>query len=236
MAQYTGTFETGVSGNTVQTSDLGSANKWDDRTFDAAHGTLAYSNVEKYQTLSCQMVTSATPAATWVAWTSTTLGSSLADLWGRIYLRESGLPNTSSIPVRGFDTGSRAWEILILSDGHIEVRDQGGTTRGTGAVAISTGQWIRLEFHMTNHTTAGFMECKLFNSADSDTLSETITSSGSFSTLAKTDLIRFGEIQANASRTIYMDNILVNDTGYPGPFDAPEQRSQHLDFDYSRTF
>jgi hypothetical protein len=219
MASYTGTFETGVDGNTVEIADAGSATPWDDRAFDA-NGTLTYSNVQKYQTLACQMVLSATPGGPFVAWDSSTLGSSLADLWGRVYMRHSGLPNTLHFWVRGFDTGARAWESYIDSSGFIHVRDNGGTDRGTGAVAISTGQWIRLEFHATNSTTAGFVEVKLFNSADSTTPSETITSTGSFSTLAKTDLMRFGEIAGgvNASRTVYMDNILVNDTGYPGPF------------------
>ena len=221
MAEYTGTFETGVHGSTIQVADAGSANAWNDRSTDA-NSTLKYSNVQKYQTLACEMIHSATPSGCFVAWSSATLGSSLADLWGRIYMHWSGLPNTQSTPVRGFDTGTRAWEFIISSSGLISVRDTGGTARGTGAVAIATGQWIRLEYHMTNSTTAGFMEVKLFNSADSETPSETITSTGSFSTLSKTDLLRMGELGGiNASRTIYMDNILVNDTGYPGPFVVP---------------
>jgi len=210
-----------VDGNTVQAADPGSANAWDDRTTDA-NSTLAYSSVQKYQTLSCQMVQSATPGVSYVAWTSATLGSSITDMWGRVYLYYSGLPNTQAVPVRGFDTGARAWEIIMDSSGFVIVRDQGGTARGTGAVPISTSQWIRIEFHATSSTTAGFIEAKLFNNADSASVSETITSSGSFSTLSKTDLIRIGEIAGtNASRTVYMDNIAVNDTGYPGPFVLP---------------
>lgn len=221
MAEFTGTFETGINGNTVSAGDPGSATAWNTISTDA-NGTLTYSNVQAYQTLACNMILSATPSTPYVDWNSTTLGSSLTDVWGRIYYWTSGLPNTAAFPVRGFDTGARAWEIFLDSLGHVNVRDNGGTTRGTGSVVISTSQFIRMEFHMISSTTAGFMEVKLFNNADSSTPSETITSTGAFSTLSRTDEIRFGENQTNnASRTLYMDNLLLNNTGYPGPFTIP---------------
>ncbi len=220
MAEYTGSFDTGVAGATVLAADSGSLTAWSDKQTDA-NGTLAYSATQKYGELACQMILSATPSGSYVAWTSAVLGTSLTSLWGRIYMHHSGLPNTVAIPVRGFDilgSGVLAWQINISSSGLVSVRDTGGTTRGTGSVPIATGQWIRLEFHVVSSVTAGVIEVKLFNNADSVTETETITSTGSFSTLSRTDLLRFGEIGGiNASRTIYMDNILVNDTGYPGP-------------------
>jgi hypothetical protein len=217
MAQYTGNFETGSNGNTIQVADAGSLNAWNDRQF-GVDGTLTYSNVQAYGTRSAQMVFSATPGAAWVAWDSVTLGSSLAELWGRVYLYYTIIPSSQATVVRGLAVGSRVWELLIDSSGHIVVRDAGGTGRGTGTVAINSGAWCRIEFHVINNATAGFVEAKLFNSPDSATPSETITSTGSFSTGTVTDTIRIGESGGfNPSNTVYMDNILVNDTGYPGP-------------------
>lgn len=221
MAQYTGTFETGVLGNTVSAADPGSATAWNTVSTDV-NGTLTYSNTQAYQTLSCQIILSATPSTPFVEWNSATIGSSLTNVWGRIYYWTSGLPNTAAFPVRGFSGGSRAWEIFLDSLGHVNVRDNGGTTRGTGSVAFNVASWFRMEFNMTSSASNGFMEVKLFNNPDSTSPSETITSSGAFSTLTKTDEVRWGENQSNnASRTLYMDNILLNDTGYPGPFSAP---------------
>jgi hypothetical protein len=222
MTEWTGTFETGTAGNTISIADPGSLTAWNDRQ-TGVDGTLTYSATEKYGTLSCQSIFSATPTGAYVAWDSV-LGTALTSLWGRMYLFHSALPNTAASPLRGFDTGVRAWEIWIDSSGFVILRDQGGNVRGTGAVPIATAQWIRLEFHVVSSLTAGVMEAKLFNTADSASPSETITSTGSFSTLTRTDLVRVGEVLGlNASRTVYMDNILVNDTGYPGLVAAAPQ-------------
>lgn len=216
MAEYTGTFETGSDGNTIQVADAGSATAWNDRSF-TADSTLKYSSTQAYDTLSAQMVFSATPDSCYVSWTSATFGS-LTELWGRTYFYYTNLPSVQSTCIRGFESGSRAWEIIIDSTGKVIVRDAGGTARGTGAVAINSPGWARIEFHVQNSSTVGFIEAKLFNNPDSATQTETITSSGSFSTGTITDEIRFGEMGGfNASNTVYMDNILINDTGYPGP-------------------
>lgn len=220
MAEYTGNFETGTAGNTVSAADAGSANAWNDKA-SGAGSTLTYSATQAYGTLSAQCILDAGGGESWVAWNSATIGTSLTEVWGRIYMYFTSLPTGGvAFWVRGFDTGSRAWESYIDTLGHINVRDQGGTNRGVGTVAISTGQWIRLEYHVQNSTTAGLVEVKLFNSADSATASETITSTGSFSTLSRTDLLRTGaSVQTgHVSNTVYIDNVLLNDTGYPGPY------------------
>lgn len=223
MAEYTGNFETGTNGNNIQTTDAGSLNAWDDRNF-SADATLTYSNVEKYGNLSARMVFSATPNTAYVAWTNTTLGSSLTELWGRVYLFYAAWPATTGFWIRAFDGGSRAWESYIDSTGKLVLRDSGGTQRAISTNAINAGAWVRIEFHVQNSSTAGFIEAKLFNDPDSATATETVTSTGSFSTLTKTDLIRIGEnTGGNPSNTVYMDNILVNTTGYPGPLSTPSQ-------------
>lgn len=217
MAEYTGNFETGTNGNSVLAADAGSANKWDD-VVETADVAITYSNVQAYGTLSAKIVSSATPGGGWVGWTAATLGSSLVELWGRLYIYYTALPSNLSYLIRGFDTGSRAWEAYIASDGTVVIRDNAGTPRGQSTAAVNTAGWTRLEYHVQNSTTAGLIEFKIFNSPDSVTATETVTSTGSFSTLTKTDLLRFGDTQgANPSNTIYLDNILVNDTGYPGP-------------------
>lgn len=218
MAQYTGDFDRGTDGNTVQAADPGSATPWSDRGF-SADGTLTYSSTQKYGALSCQSIFSATPSAAYVQWNLLALsGSAWTTVYGRIYMHHSGLPNSSCVFFRGFDdpAGSRAWEFAIDSSGFIVLRDNGGTTRGIGAVRINTGQWIRIELKVISSTTSGFMQARIYNNPDSPVITETITSSGTFSTLANTNILRIGEaVGVNASRTVYIDNIMVTDVGYP---------------------
>lgn len=62
------------------------------------------------------------------------------------------------------------------------------------------------------------IEVKIFNSPDSTTATETLTSTGAFSTLVDGRIIRIGESLGTAEAlTYWMDNVLINDTGYPGP-------------------
>jgi hypothetical protein len=78
-------------------------------------------------------------------------------------------------------------------------------------------------------TTAGVIEGKLFLSADSLTVTETKTSTGSFSTGTETQRYRFGSVASNVPNLlVYIDNIMANDTGYPGPLFPPVVSEQNL--------
>jgi hypothetical protein len=218
MAEYTGTFETGVDGNNILTSDGGSANAWDDIEANGTT-TLKYSNVQKYQTLAMQVVTDATPNTALVSWGESTLGTSITTIYGRLYLFLPSGHDQNVFVARGFGIGGAlAWEIIILAAGNILLRDNTGASSATGAVNVSMNQWIRIEFKMVSSPTVGQLEAKLFNTADSSSPDETITSAANQNTLTRTDRVRFGvTVQGKASSTYYFDNILVNDTAYPGP-------------------
>lgn len=222
MAEYTGTFEVGSDGVNVVTGDAGSATPWDFVTLGGT-STVKYSNLQKYGALSARVVLDATPNVAYFGWDSSTLGSALTTSYGRMYVYVPTASADFFVPVQGFHevTADRAWEILVNVSLVVVLRDTGGAAVGVGTVAISLDQWIRLEWKVINSTTAGFIECKLFNNPDSATPSETITSSGSFSTLDKTDQIRLGvRSSVVASGIYYFDNFVVNDTGYPGPLVA----------------
>lgn len=224
MAVYTATFETGVNGNSILTSDAGSANAWSE-VQDPANVALTYSNTQAYQTLSGLVTCDATGAVGYVGWTTATIVPAFSGThYGRMYFYfGSALPSATVTPVRGFSTaGSRSWEFTISNTGVILGRDQGGTTRITFANTVSANSWFRLEWMIVQSTTAAVIEGKLFLSADSATPTETQTSSGSFSTLTETGRYRFGTIVGLVPNLVmYMDNINANDTGYPGPMVIP---------------
>lgn len=207
----TASFERGVLGASVDATDVGSEYAFSDDG-KTANSTLTYSNTHCYGTLACEMIHSATPSGCNVTWT---LGGGITESWGRIYLHNSGLPNTYSEFARTFQSGNLKWRLAILSSGVLRLR---GSFDTDGVVPISINQWIRIEWHVICSTTVGQIEAKLFNSPNSTTPSETITTTATLDIGTAVDVIHFGDLAAlNASRTVYMDNIVVNDTGYPGP-------------------
>lgn len=221
MAAYTANFETGVNGNPVLTSDPGSATALSSIA-DPANVAITYSNVQKHDTLSAVVTNDATGGLGYFGWGATTISPAFSGThYGRAYMFTAANPGGSTFIVRGL-SGARAWELILLATGIIIARDQGGATRCTFTTAIALNQWIRLEWKVVQSTTDGVLEIKLFNSADSPTPTETQTSSGSFSTLADTNEVRFGSIAtAVPNCVIYWDDVEINDTGYPGPVAGP---------------
>jgi hypothetical protein len=221
VAEYTGTFETGVNGAGILIGDAGSANAWNEAA-DPANVTLTYSNVQAYETLSCNITCNATGGQAYVGWLAATISPALSGThYGRIYGFYSAAPSALHFWVRGLEVG-RAWELRMRSTMLIELSDQGGTTRGVTTIPANINSWFRIEWRVVQSVTAGEIQLKLFNSPDSLTPTETVTTTGSFSTLAETRSFRFGSTATNIPNLLlYQDNILVNDTGYPGPLFPP---------------
>lgn len=216
---YTGTFETGVNGAGVLSGDPGSATQWLEVN-DPVNVTVTYSNIQAYQDLSCAITCDATGGPGFVGWTPATISPAYSGThYGRIYGFFPSAPGALVFWVRGLESVSRAWELRITTGMLIELADNGGTQRGISTIAANTNAWFRVEWKVVQSTTAGVVEIKLFNDPDSVTPTETVTSTGSFSTLTTTDRLRFGSIAtAVPNLLVYMDNIQSNDTDYPGPF------------------
>lgn len=210
---FTADYELGVDGDTITTAaDEASDTAWYDRSIPGG-ATLTYSATHAYNGLAGRISTDGTGPAVYTAWSS-----SSPEHWGRRYIWCDGNPGASLTLIRGLRAGARAFDIVIKSDGKIELRDQGGTLRGSSTNAIGLGQWVRLEWHVTHDVSAGAIELKLFNSPDSVTETETVTSAGTFSTLANVDLIRFGIVTGGVSNyEFWFDNDVAFDTAYPGP-------------------
>ncbi len=179
-----------------------------------AGATFTYSATHAYDTLSGRITTNGTGP---VQYTSS--AALKTEHWGRIYVYCAANPAPGDLTiVRGLNSGGRAFDIAIKTDGKIDLRDAGGTTRGTSTNSIGLNQWVRLEWHVLHDVSAGAIEVKLFNSPDSPTETETVTATGSFSTLAAADLIRFGIVTGGVnSYEMFIDNVVVFDPAYPGP-------------------
>lgn len=219
MAEYTADFELGANGSAVLVADTGSATPWDNVTL-AGSTAITYSNTHKYGTLAAKIVCDSTPNLGYLEWDSSTLGvGTLTTVYGRMYVYLPSGHDQLLLLYRGLNNaGTRAFETYLSATNRLLVRDNAGNTVGTSSASVSLNQWVRIEYKVVNSVGAGQHEVKLFNSAESSTPTETITGAGVFSTLTNTSYIRMGVVASGkASATYYFDNLLLNDTGYPGP-------------------
>lgn len=210
VATLTAAFNQGTNGNTIATSDTGNENAWDVVTVGAG-GTLIYDNT--HINTGSLAVKAQTAGATVILRWSTSFGTQ-SEHWGRVYLFFTANPAASVSFMRNLSGASLASQIAINAAGKIQVFDSATNTLSTNS--ISTGQLIRIEWHILHSATVGVVEAKLFNTASSTTATETITLS-SANTLTSSNVISFGNAGANTAGPFWMDDIQSNITNYPGP-------------------
>jgi hypothetical protein len=217
MPQLTATFEAGVNGNTIATSDPGSANAWNAVTIGAG-GTLIYSNTQAaHGTLSARFVSNNN--STRFDWTTASFGTS-SDWYGRIYIYFTADPGSSTVrPIDLYDSSDvRCAALLFRVSGPstvISLRNAALAEVAVGTVGLPLNQWVRIEWHLINSATTGFFEAKMF-STDSTTALDTITSAATINTGTNTGRTRFGDTDGSFL-TWWMDDILVGAGSYPGP-------------------
>lgn len=222
MGYLSADFSRGVSGSTISTADPG-----DDQAYDGvttvAGGTLAYDEVHSYSpsALSLKVATGATTGTLGFDWTAS-LGT-VTDFYGRAYLYLAANPTT--VPhrfVRDRLAGVTKYSVEITTSGFVQINSDASTSVGTGAVAVSLNQWVRIEWHFIHSATVGQIEAKLFNSAESTTATETITSAANLTTAASADSVQFGNWQSTTNEpAFWIAGVAANWDRYPGPLSAP---------------
>ena len=211
-------FETGNTngnGTTITPGNSGQVGPPLDNAFTGTAGGPTYGNAHTHDgSFSMSMPTSG--GLQQVVWKTNGLV-----FYARAYLWINGTPTSQVRWIQGDgDVNLAQWRVSITTGGLITVNINGGTPT-TGAVPISTGQWIRLEarFELISGGATANIEAKLFNSPESLTPSETITQSGAAATAGGDswiDAIRFGTTAA-AGFNSWADDVGVLNTGYLGP-------------------
>lgn len=216
MADITANFELGTNGNDVLTSDSGSATAWDTRSVSGST-TIKYDTAHVAFGSLAAKFTVVAGGLGFLQWRAA-FGTQ-TDHFGRFYFYATANPSSVQ-PIwqaaRGADI-TRVARIDVNADGTLRILDQPATGLQSGVVPITLNQLIRIEYHVIHSATVGQIECKLFNTADSSTPSETITSPATWDTNTDADRIQFGYVSAEANFTYWMDNIIGNATSYPGP-------------------
>lgn len=215
MAVLTADFETGTHGNSVSTGDTGSATAWE-ALYGA--GPAAYSNVHAaHGTLSCFCPGGIQGQLAWEA----ALGT-VTDHYGRAYMYvPTSANNGVYFDIVRLMSGATAVASInfiqvVSPTAKLEVYDNFGINRGTSTTTIPVDQWVRIEWHVTHSLTVGVVSVRIYTSADSTTLIETLTASN-FNFGASAAAVRVGNVAANRDPS-YIDNIVVNATAFPGPF------------------
>lgn len=214
MAQISADFELGTNGNSVLPADAGSATAWDTES-TAGASTRTYSDaVVAHGGLSMKLTWNAA-SETVISWT-TALGT-VTDHYGRFYLYMLANPSNFCDILRMLSGGSPSFYASVIPAGTIALADQGGNNIGTTTNALALNQKTRIEYHIIHSVTVGQVELKLFNSAESTTPTETLTTAADKNLLASADEIRYGIRGGQSSSSYYYDDIVANATSYPGP-------------------
>lgn len=208
--------EGGAVGATVSAGNSGdtSGDAWDGVV---GTPTITYDNAFALGTRS--YLISNAPSTQQMFW-STKLGT-VSELWGRFYLRYSALPNTPIGLVRPTTGGSQAARIRLNNDGTLTISDSGNAAEVTTVAALPTAQFIRVEWHIQFVATSAVVELKTFNSSQSLTPTENLSTSAS-GIGVNCDAVQFGAFTSGSFVfSGWMDGIAVHDDpsiGFLGPY------------------
>jgi hypothetical protein len=217
------TFEGGTSGTTISTANSGglSGDAWDLVTIGAS-ATATYDSARSaHGNDSGSFTTPAGAVTTFTEW-NTRVGTQ-TEIWGRVYYFDD-VNNVNARPIRVFNGAGLAGAIDIDTSGHVFLANAAATVVATGTIAVPAGRWFRIEFHMIAGATTGTIESKLFTSADGTIPDETLTATN---TNMNTQFTKydFGMTVAVANMSFWIDDILIDTTGWPGPSQSAGSRS-----------
>ena len=182
-------------------------------TFDnthAAHGSL-----------SMKCATGASAVQVYGGW-NTSLGSGLSQVWFRAYYWIGANPsgNHGIVMFKSASGGSQVARFVLTTTGKIQCNDAANTaiTGMTTTNSVNTSAWFRIEGFVISSATVGQVELKLFNSMDSTTATETLTSAATQNTGSGIGEEIFGQAGSGvASENLWVDDLGVSTTAYLGP-------------------
>lgn len=219
MTLLTNSFEGQSSGTTVTAANSGgtSGSAFDVVTGPPTSGTLAYDNTHAAHGVNaCKVAIAATSGQNLCRW-STSMGTQ-GQVWYRLYVYFTANP-AATFRLAGFATsGGTTCSLLLLTNlGQLQMTNAGGTTQFTTA-AINTGSWSRIEGFVIGSATVGQVECKVFNSPNSTTPTDTKTSGAALNTTGSMGLYSYGVVVSTTNITAFwMDDLGLSSTGYIGP-------------------
>lgn len=212
------TFSGGTDGVTISAANSGGASG---DALTSVSGTPKFENARATgmrAPMHAIVVTSSTDAFSWS-------GFSLSDrdLYTRMYVYITGNPSALDYwQMARTAPSTDLAQLYISTTGKLSVRKAGsGTDLALTTNSVSLNQWVRIEVDYHFGTTAGngSVEIRLFNTADSDTPTETATSSSI--DLGTTVADSFVIAYHTGFTSFEVDDIAIADTGFVGPLFTP---------------
>lgn len=233
MTQCTNTFEGGTDTTAIDTTNSGGTSG---TVFDAVPGTFkpTFSATQAaHGSLSAKFTVGASAGTEYVSWS--TGGGTLTDHYGRCYCYFDIGANTNIVVARYYEFRNAGLACFIRPAGSgrvTEIADAAGSIVATGSVAWAKNQWMRVEWHIVHSLTVGTIDVRVYNTADSTTIDETVSASA-LNIGANGTSVRIGATtsQTNWPTTggnLYMDDLVYGATTWPGPAAAgPAQAPAH---------
>lgn len=220
MTVLVNSFEGGTSGTTISSANSGgsSGNAFDTVTIGTS-ATLTFDNTHAaHGSLAAELVTPATVTNAFLQWGPSLTGSTIPQVWFRIYCYLPSLPSATLRLIGARNGSTLCGSIGINSTGHVITADTSSATQTTSTNVVPTSTWFRLEGYFIGSATAGQIQVEIFTtSMDEITPDETNTTGASINTGAAIAQLRFGNPSNVASYTMWLDDIGASTTGYMGP-------------------
>ena len=225
MTRLENKFDGGTNGVTITTGNSGGAsgNAFEE-IFIPSGATIIYDSANAYAGGMAAAIDPATSTGPYLAYT-TSVGT-VTTQYGRVYVKFPSFPTSNMVLVafRDTTTALNRGRISVLTDGRLRLVDSAGATVATSSGAPGTlvaGSYARLEYKFVGDPTAGILEVKLFLTPDSLTPSSTLTATG-INTAGSIDRLRIGSSVAVATDVpaYYLDEVVWDTAGYPGPIGA----------------
>lgn len=214
--------EGGTNGVTVTQGVGGNSGGFSGDYFDgvtiAGASALTFDNTHARELLSYK-IAPASNQANYLQW-DTQMGT-VTTVYGRFYIWLDVSPANS--PILAFRSGAgQAARLVVNPAGTINWKDAANVDiAGTTTAALTVSQWYRFEYKVIFSATVGQVFLNYYL-GDSTTAIETLTSAATAVLMANADTMRIGRVAGVANTYIvWLDNILVNDTGFPGPAITP---------------
>jgi hypothetical protein len=216
--QVSNTAEGSTNGTAATTANTGGVAGNAFNTVNSTSATVEFSSLAAIGgALSYRTAIGGTSAVANFGWNTTALGNPTR-VYGRIYFRLPNIVINRELIRWRRGTTQVARLRVDVATGVLELRQGNNaapTTGGTGAVTLAADTWYRVEWDVQAGTLTNTIYLYL---GDSTTPLETITGNGVFATAGAVNEVMFGQFTATTNvGNLFFDDIVVNDTGLPGP-------------------
>lgn len=217
----TADFEAGTNGNTIATTDAGSATAWNAVNIPTGGSVKYDSAIKAHGSLSGKIICSSTPSAGYFTWSGATWGPQ-TDHYGRAYVYWPG-GNPASVQLLVFfkNAGSGCCRIQVNTSGKFELADDAATVQATSTATVpGSAGWFRIEWHVTHSNSVGQITLRIYKTsmdAPSGSYDEQVQTTANLDILNQSDSMLIGQILNQATTTLQFDDIVGAATTWPGP-------------------